>query len=182
MAMAPKKSGIPTKRRPLREWIKDALGESGPLTTTKLRKKVTEKTGAKYHMNSMYLALRSLKKSGTVSATGKGRQRFYALARKVEGAAAKAKVSVETAAEEARASIGAAARKAETSVASRVRAAKAPAPAAAPAAPAATSGPALPHRLAMGEIAIVDVDKDTVLSATNVHGELVLKRHPVPSK
>ena len=174
--MPPKKSGTPTKRRPLREWITDVLRESGPLTTTKLRKKVGEKTGAKYHMNSMYLALRSLKKNGAVSATRKGRQRFYALGRKVEVAAQKAKVD-----------IVAVAQRAEQKVARRGRPPKlaAPTPSAAPSpslVPGTAAPAALPHRLAMGEIAIVDVDKDTVLSAANVHGELVLKRHPVPSK
>ena len=174
--MPPKKSGTPTKRRPLREWITDVLRESGPLTTTKLRKKVGEKTGAKYHMNSMYLALRSLKKNGAVSATRKGRQRFYALGRKVEVAAQKAKVD-----------IVAVAQRAEQKVARRGR----PPEARGPDALRRTEpvvGPrdgrarGAAHRLAMGEIAIVDVDKDTVLSAANVHGELVLKRHPVPSK
>lgn len=36
------------------------------------------------------------------------------------------------------------------------------------------------HKLAMGEIAIVHADDKSVVSATNVHGELVLKRHKVP--
>jgi DNA-binding PadR family transcriptional regulator len=168
--MPPAKAGRPT-RRPLREWITDVLRENGPLTTTKLRKKVTEKTGAKYHMNSMYLALRSLKKSGTISATGKGRQRFYDVGRKVEAAANKAGKDIEAAVE-----------KVERKVAARAAPKAAPTPAIAAAPAAAGAAPALPHRLAMGEIALVSVDKDTVLSATNVHGELVLKRHPVPDK
>jgi Fe2+ or Zn2+ uptake regulation protein len=42
----------------------------------------------------------------------------------------------------------------------------------------AQSGPG--HKLAMGEIAIVHSDGESVVSATNVHGELVLKRHKVP--
>jgi DNA-binding PadR family transcriptional regulator len=165
--MPPVKSAVKTKRRPLRQWITDVLGETGPLTTTKLRKKVAEKSGAKYHMNSMYLALRSLKKSGAISATRKGRQRFYALGRAVEAAAVKA----------------------ERRVVARVEAVKVGRPKAVPAAvvaaaPAAASAPAMvqsfPHRLAMGEIAIVAVEDGTLLSATNVHGELVLKRHPLP--
>ncbi|MCI4323492.1 MAG: hypothetical protein L3K03_05660 [Thermoplasmata archaeon] len=44
--------------------------------------------------------------------------------------------------------------------------------------PTVQSGPG--HKLAMGEIAIVHSDGESVVSATNVHGELVLKRHKVP--
>ena len=160
--MSPKSDAATTKRRPLREWITDALREAGPLTTTKLRKKVAELSGAKYHMNSMYLALRSLKKNGAISATRKGRQRFYAIGRKVVSAA-------ETV---------------ERRVVARVTRRPSPPAAVAPPAPATPAEAApvasFPHRLAMGEIAIVRAENDSVLSATNVHGELVLKRHKVP--
>jgi hypothetical protein len=44
--------------------------------------------------------------------------------------------------------------------------------------PSPTTGPS--HKLAMGEIAIVHADDKSVVSATNVHGGLVLKRHKVP--
>jgi DNA-binding PadR family transcriptional regulator len=159
--MSPDSRDPNAKRRPLKEWITDALREGGPLTTTKLRKKVAELSGAKYHMNSMYLALRSLKKNGAVAATRKGRQRFYAIGRKVVQAAERVEQRV--------------ARVARPRRAARAAAAMA----------VASTEPAMvqtfPHRLAMGEIAIVRVDGDTVLSATNVHGELVLKKHRVPS-
>ena len=52
-----------------------------------------------------------------------------------------------------------------------------------PAKPASEPAPplsALPHRLALGEIAIVRHDGESLVSATNVHGALVLKRHRMP--
>jgi hypothetical protein len=38
-----------------------------------------------------------------------------------------------------------------------------------------------PHKLALGEILVVGVDGQHLVTATNLHGRLVLERHPLPS-
>jgi hypothetical protein len=40
---------------------------------------------------------------------------------------------------------------------------------------------AFPHKLALGEILVIRVGDGEVLTATNLHGRLVLERHPIPS-
>ena len=39
---------------------------------------------------------------------------------------------------------------------------------------------AFPHKLALGEILVIRVGDGEVLTATNLHGRLVLERHPLP--
>ncbi|MCI4325579.1 MAG: hypothetical protein L3K00_06840 [Thermoplasmata archaeon] len=38
-----------------------------------------------------------------------------------------------------------------------------------------------PHKLALGEILVVGIDGGQLVTATNLHGRLVLERHPLPS-
>ncbi|HZY70868.1 MAG TPA: hypothetical protein VFF67_07840 [Thermoplasmata archaeon] len=38
----------------------------------------------------------------------------------------------------------------------------------------------LPHKLALGEILVLSVTEGEVLTATNLHGRLLLERHPLP--
>jgi hypothetical protein len=49
---------------------------------------------------------------------------------------------------------------------------------AAPADLAATSS--LPHKLALGEILVLRIEGDEVVTATNLHGQLVFERHRLP--
>ncbi|MCI4333075.1 MAG: hypothetical protein L3K01_05050 [Thermoplasmata archaeon] len=42
------------------------------------------------------------------------------------------------------------------------------------------SGAMLPHKLALGEILVVSMDAHQIVTATNLHGRLVLERHPLP--
>lgn len=53
-------------------------------------------------------------------------------------------------------------------------------PAIPPGVSADTSLPALPHKLALGEILVLSVSDGGILTATNQHGRLVVERHPVP--
>jgi hypothetical protein len=51
-----------------------------------------------------------------------------------------------------------------------------------PSAPAELpSSDSFPHKLALGEILVVGVDGAHLVTATNLHGRLVLERHPLPS-
>lgn len=59
-------------------------------------------------------------------------------------------------------------------------AARAPAMAATTAA-VPSAGGMLPHKLALGEILVVSVEGGQVVTATNLHGRLVLERHPLPA-
>jgi DNA-binding PadR family transcriptional regulator len=167
----------------LRIWITEVLKESGPQTTERIHKLVSAKTGLKYHMNSMYLALRSLKKSGGISVVRKGRQRFYAVGKKLEQDIEKVERSAEGIEQKIARRRGRPPKSASAPAPATPALAPAPSavmPAAAPAAPSTVHS--LPHKIGVGEVAIVGMDKDHVLSATNVQGELVLKRHPVPPK
>ncbi|MCI4347103.1 MAG: hypothetical protein L3J97_00600 [Thermoplasmata archaeon] len=38
----------------------------------------------------------------------------------------------------------------------------------------------LPHKLALGEILVIQIGDREVVTATNLHGRLVLERHPIP--
>jgi hypothetical protein len=143
MAKSPK-----TPRRPLREWIADALRESETLTTSKLHQKVAALSGKTYSATAMYNTVRALAKEKVVSVGRAGHEKVYRLGKSVEREFGKIEKVVE----------------------------RTPAPV-----PSSAPAPSVPgHKLAMGEVAILHSDGQSVVSATNVHGELILKRHKVP--
>jgi hypothetical protein len=43
-----------------------------------------------------------------------------------------------------------------------------------------TSIAPLPHKLAVGEVLVLEINEEHVLTATNEHGRVVIERHPVP--
>ncbi|MCI4329211.1 MAG: helix-turn-helix domain-containing protein [Thermoplasmata archaeon] len=46
--------------------------------------------------------------------------------------------------------------------------------------PAGALSSILPHKLAVGDILVMHIGETDVLTATNLHGRLVLERHPLP--
>jgi hypothetical protein len=150
--MAKRGSDKKEPRRPLRDIITEVLGNSPSLSTAQIRKRAGKLSGKSFSANGVYLALRAMVKSGSLSSRRDGHKRIFSLANSRPAR-----------------------------IASTPEPAEAPAPMAAVAEAAHTHPRATPARpLAMGEIAIVHVGDETLVSATNVHGELVLKRHRVP--
>lgn len=159
--MAPQASKTSRTPRGAQKWILDELrslkaGEQ--LATQAIAKRISKARGKTFHANSVYNALRNLAKRGEIVAVRKGHDKLYAIGQAIR-------------------------RPRGRPPGSKNRGAAAPMAASAmPAveASAAPAGPAMPHKLALGEILVLRVRDGTMVTATNLHGKIVIERHPLP--
>jgi hypothetical protein len=130
-----------------------SLGSGARLATSDIAKRIAKASQRKFHPNSVYHALQLLVRRGDIDAVRSGHEKTYRLSG------------------------------ATRAIRNRVPRAV-PAEATAPTPPGSTLGPptaTLPHKLALGEILVLSVTERAVLTATNLHGRLVIERHPLPA-
>jgi hypothetical protein len=150
-----KKSKASQKLRGAQKWIVEELRGLGPsvkISTSQIAKRISKARGKTFHKNSIYNALRILVQRGHVTMFRDGHEKFY----RMSGGAPPAVAPVRS-----------------TSAPPRA--------ASAPAVDGAAPMGMLPHKLALGEILVVGIEGGEVITATNLHGRLVLERHPIPS-
>ncbi|MCI4330256.1 MAG: hypothetical protein L3K19_00195 [Thermoplasmata archaeon] len=162
--MSPKSEKTTRTPRGAQKWIVAELRglEAGAqISTSKIAKRIAKASGKTFHVNSVYLALRKLVERGEVAVSRKGVQKLYSIATAMRGAKAPAPnpapfpvVAAGTVAP----------RTAEPVLAS-----------------SKSSVAPLPHKLAVGEVLVLEINEKDVLTATNVHGEVVIERHAHPS-
>lgn len=141
--------------RGVQKWILAELRSLGPgarLATSDIAKRIAKASQRTFHPNSVYHALQLLVRRGAIAATRSGHEKEY----RISGSPRP---------------VGNQLRRA---VAVKTPAPVPPGPT--PGAPMAV----LPHKLALGEILVLSVTDGGVLTATNLHGRLVLERHPLP--
>jgi hypothetical protein len=165
--MARKSAKVGRKLRGAQKWIVGELRSLGPsetLSTSKIAKRISKLSGKRFHKNSVYNALRILVGRGDIKVVRSGREKSYQVAST-----------------------------SSTVAAPSVAAPRAASPVAQPKSPApARSEPvvvesypipsALPHKLALGEILVLEIGDGFVMIATNLHGRLVVERQSVPAK
>jgi hypothetical protein len=151
--MAPKRTKASKQPRGAQKWVLAELRALNPgarLSTSQIAKRIGKARQKTFHKNSVYNALRLLVGRGAIDVVRSGRQKTYSAA--ASGSSAPS----------------------PSSAGGRV---------AAPIAESPELGPVLshfPHKLALGEILVLSIGSGEVLTATNLHGRLVLERHPVP--
>ncbi|MCI4326712.1 MAG: hypothetical protein L3K16_03630 [Thermoplasmata archaeon] len=151
--MPGKRSKATRKLRGAQKWIVQELSSLKPgvrMSTSDLAKRISKGREKKFHKNSVYNALRLLVQRGRVRVVREGREKTYQIA-------------------------GGAVADAPGPVASR----GAPASATAARADLAAAS-SLPHKLALGEILVLRIEGEEVVTATNLHGQLVFERHRLP--
>lgn len=152
--MAARRRKSRSEPRGAQKWILAelrSLGSGARLATSDIAKRIAKASQRKFHPNSVYHALRLLVRRGAIVATRSGHEKMY-------------RISGPT--------------RAVTRGTSRSVAAT-PVPAS-PDPGTSTPAAVLPHKLALGEILVLSVTEGEVLTATNLHGRLVLERHPLP--
>jgi hypothetical protein len=162
--MSPKRAKMSKEPRGVQKWILAELRSIGPsasLSTSKISKRIAKASGKKFHKNSVYLALRELAGRGAIKATREGLEKTYHVAKGPESSGNESPPPGKAGKDEA-------------------------APQADRTTQPTPSDPGdlaamLPHKLALGEILVLSIGKGQVLTATNLHGRLVLERHPVPA-
>lgn len=137
---------------------------SSTLSTSDILARVGKVSGKEIPEYSVRSALRTLVRRKLLKEKREGREKSYTFL----GTGAKAPA----AAPRTRRSRAPAAPKPPVEVAAAVVEAVAVTP------EAPSAGPSLPHRLAVGESLILTVGEEYVESVTNVHGRLVVERHP----
>ena len=155
VTMSPKQSKASRKIRGAQKWILDELRTLRPsvrLSTSEIAKKISKTRGKSFHKNSIYNALRILVQRGHVVVVRDGHEKFY----QASGAAMTSPSTGDSG--------------------SRIIARTSPSMSASSDVPTGM----LPHKLALGEILVIGIDGREVITATNLHGRLVLERHPVP--
>jgi hypothetical protein len=151
--MPGKKSKATRKLRGAQKWIVSELGSLKPgarLSTSEIAKRISKNRQKKFHKNSIYNALRLLVERGRLRVVRIGREKTYQLA---SGA---------------------------TPAAEMARPEPAVAPSVEPSPMSTSIASNLPHKLALGEILVLSIEGDEVVTATNLHGRLVLERHRQP--
>jgi hypothetical protein len=140
-------------RHDARNWIVKGL-ESGDRTmgmiSSDLQARIRKLKGSGIPKYSFYNAIRTLVRRQEVNMTRRGREMWLKLAGSTRGSAPVAAAAPDGGAMES----------------------SAPAPA-----PVAAGSM---HKLAPGEVTILDIGKSHIETATNVHGKLVLERHKRP--
>ncbi|HZY71173.1 MAG TPA: hypothetical protein VFF67_09395 [Thermoplasmata archaeon] len=125
------------------------------MATAQIAKRVGKSSRKNFHRNSIYNALRILVRRGTLQVTRKGHEKLYRVG-------------------------GGAPAVAATSGPAPVRSSAPRAPrktaAATSAAPTSAAAGSLPHRLGLGDILVLEVGERYVLTATNLHGKLIVER------
>jgi hypothetical protein len=153
--MSSRTSKATRKIRGAQKWILQELRAIGPsvrLSTSQIAKRISKARGKSFHKNSIYNALRILVQRGHVTVVRDGHEKLYQA----------------TGASSAGTGTG-------TVSSSRQPVASAPVKMG-----AEGSAGMLPHKLGLGEILVLGIERGEVLTATNQHGRLVLERHPVP--
>lgn len=153
------------KFRGAQKWIMaevNALRPTESLSTSQIAKRIKKASGKDFHKNSVYLALRKLVNRGSLLAVRKGQEKTYKLSKSGASSPAPTSTAVPTRA----------APVSPAAMASDVELTGIPATSA-----AASS---LPHKLALGEILVLELSDGKVLTATNLHGRLVMEWQPVP--
>ncbi|MCI4331506.1 MAG: hypothetical protein L3K19_06635 [Thermoplasmata archaeon] len=161
--MSPKRVKTTRAPRGAQKWVLAelrGLQAGAQLSTTKIAKRIAKASGRTFHKNSVYNALRLLVQKGEISVVRKGVQKTYHIASPI---------------------------RAGTRTPSTPVARPAPSAPAVPSVPPAAEmemesvAPALPHKLAVGEVLVLEITERDVLTATNQHGRVVVERHPLPS-
>lgn len=152
--MAARRRKSRSEPRGAQKWILAelrSLASGARLATSDISKRVANASQRKFHPNSVYHALRLLVRRGAIVATRSGHEKMY----RISGPTRSVRGGT-----------------------SRL-VAEAPVPASPD---PSTSSPStvLPHKLALGEILVLSVTGGEVLTATNLHGRLVLERHRLP--
>ena len=163
--MASRRKKAAQKLRGAQKWIMaevSALRPSESLSTAQISKRIKKASGKDFHKNSVYLALRKLVDRGSLKAVRIGQEKTYKLPKSSDS--------------------GASASSSSASEPMMTLAATSTAPITAPSASGTDSGievASLPHKLAVGEILVLEITDGQVLTASNVHGKLVVERHPL---
>jgi hypothetical protein len=165
-SVSPKHVEASRKPRGAQKWILAELrvaDPATPLSTSKLAKRVAKASGKKFHPNSIYVALRILVKKGAVRAVRDGHAKAYQLSSSRDSPPSKSPRVRSSAPRSAPSEIG---------------------PSAAQPAQVAEVVPEQPtqHKLAVGELVILQVSETHLETATNVHGRIVVERHPRPKR
>lgn len=163
--MAPKRASAGRKLRGAQKWIVAELRgipKGATLATANIASRIAKASGKKFHQNSVYNALRALVRRGEVVVTRKGVQKLYRIRDAVRpGPKPAASASAPMA-----------------PVPTETAAASAPAGAMM----GSSSAPStFPHKLALGEVLVLEVASDGVVTATNLHGKVVIEKHPLPA-
>jgi hypothetical protein len=164
--MPPRRKGEKRERhgtRPLILKVFRAQDAPATLRTTAIVERVSKLAGTEVPAFSVYSALRTLVKRKVLKAGRQGHEKSYSLVGPTTPAPTPATPSTPAA----------------WSPPPAPEPPRTPTPAAPPV-PASTAAlsPGLPHKLAVGEVLILDVGENHVESVTNVHGHLVVERHP----
>jgi hypothetical protein len=163
--MATRRSKSGRKLRGVQKWIMaeiSALRADESLSTAQIAKRIKKASGKEFHKNSVYLALRKLVDNRSLQSVRQGQEKTYKLGKSSSSSPA--------------ASMPSSGRSTPSAPAPTSNAL----PSDLAASDSAGSTPALPHKLALGEILVLEVSDGQVLTATNLHGRLVMERHPVP--
>ena len=137
------------KLRGAQKWILaelQSIPRGAKLSTLELARRIQKASKKAYHQNSVYNALRILARRGLIEPIRSGTSKLYRL----------------------RGSSGGAAPSPSTKSTATVRTT--------PTATSAVGMESAPHKLALGEILVLRVEKEYVLTATNLHGKLVLEK------
>jgi hypothetical protein len=163
--MASRRKTAGKKFRGAQKWIMaeiNAIRPSESLSTAQITKRITKASGKDFHKNSVYLALRKLVERGAIKSVRIGQEKSYKISKSAGTSLANSASSEMTTS--------------TSSVASSTPAAEM----AGIPSDVMTPAGSLPHKLALGEILVLGYSDGQVLTATNLHGRLVMERHPVP--
>ncbi|MGC2034292.1 MAG: hypothetical protein WA761_02465 [Thermoplasmata archaeon] len=130
------------------------------LSTAELTKRITRSKGKEYHKNSIYNALRSLVRRGELSETRRGHEKAYQLRKSGRFGQGRPPRAMTPPDMSERTTTNAIPLPQEQSDGIGM----------------------LPHKLALGEILVLSAKDGEVVTATNLHGRLVLERHPLPER
>jgi hypothetical protein len=168
--MPRRRARAPREPRGAQKWILNEFGSESPgrrLSTSQITQRIERASKKSFHKNSIYKALRLLVNRRALEVARSGREKLYRLLGPIRSAGSRAVTSVKSAAR-GRGS-GARALGAGRPIVDRL------------ATDARAAAAMLPHKLGLGEILVLSVGAREVLTATNLHGRLVLERHPVPA-
>jgi hypothetical protein len=162
--MSPQRLKAPRNARGAQQWILSELrsiGSRTSLSTAQVAERISRSSGRKFHVASVYLALRTLEDRGDIKSERLGRNKVF---RVTDAAYARESASPP-----------------KTKTSGNLRSARA-LPIAMPQAVQDFGERAsnLAHKLALGEILVLEIEDRQVLTATNLHGRLSLDRHAFP--
>jgi hypothetical protein len=162
--MSPKRFKSPRKARGAQQWILSELrsiGSGASLSTSEVAERISTASGKKYHMASVYLALRTLEDRGDIKSERLGQEKSFRVVDAPYARGSDSPLPIKASA--SRDSVP------ESTV---------------PGSPIyldfGVRASNLAHKLALGEILVLEIEAGEVLAATNLHGRLTLERQPFP--